>query len=95
LTLPREIVVAVDVEESDTPIIIGALIGLGAGLGMCALAGVFGEDDFNAFGKMLFTGVCAGGGAALGYLIDRNRNQPSEPPERRRIFQRTTAASTQ
>lgn len=62
----------------------GALIGGAIGLALCSFAGLYGDraDDIVAWGKVLFTGMCVGGGAALGYLGD------SDPPSLVLIYER-------
>lgn len=61
----------------------GMLIGAGIGLGFCAFAGLYEEGiDIVFLGKLMFTAICAGGGAALGYLGDR------DPPALVLIYER-------
>ena len=72
LALPRAIVVAVDAQVDDEHLD-GTLIGIAAGLGVCALAGCFTVHDIVFLGRLMFAGMFAGGGAAVGYGIDRTR----------------------
>lgn len=46
------------------------LIGAAIGAGVCAAAGLYGEGDIVFSGKLMLTGICAGGGAGLGYLAN-------------------------
>jgi hypothetical protein len=53
----------------------GLLVGTAVGLTVCALACVYCEPDHGPLlfsGTALLTYICAGGGATLGYLVDRD-----------------------
>lgn len=63
------------------PILIGAAIGTA----FCAFAGLYGEGDIVFSGKVFFTAICTGGGAAVGYLASlANR----KPPTMKLIYER-------
>lgn len=82
LLLPRPAVVAVDAEVDDARVN-GTLVGVLAGLGVCAVAGCFTESDIVFYGKVMIASWFAAGGAGVGYLIDRGRRTT------RRIYRRS------
>lgn len=79
--IARVDVTRIFVEEDETSHL-GTLIGAAIGTGFCAFAGLYGEEDFVFSAKLMFAAICTGGGAAIGYLADR------DPPTTRLIYER-------
>lgn len=63
---------------------VAALIGGGAGIGLCAAAGLYGEEDIVFSGKVMISGMCGGGGALIGYFL------PRKPPTPKLVYSRAT-----
>jgi hypothetical protein len=62
----------------------GMLIGGAIGLAFCAIVGLYDERaDLVFAGYAMYTGVCVGGGAGLGYLAD------NDPPTLIPIYERS------
>lgn len=64
------------------------LIGSAIGLAFCAFAGLYGDraHDLDFSGKVVATGMCVGGGAALGYLGGYLGDR--DPPTLKLIYER-------
>ena len=86
LQVPRALVITVYVGERESSL--GTLIGFGVGMGFCAILGVFGYD-LNLSGQLLFTGICGGSGAGIGYAMYRK----SGPFTWIRVYQRADPAT--
>jgi len=66
----------------------GVLIGSAIGFAFCAIAGLYDERaDLVFAGMAMYTGVCVGGGAGIGYLADR------DPPTLVLIYEQAQAAA--
>lgn len=64
---------------------VAALIGAGLGIGLCAAAGLYGEEDITFSGEAFFTGMCGGAGAVIGYFL------PRKPPTPRLVYSRAAS----
>ncbi len=75
LQVPRAMVIIVYVADLKSNLK-GMLFGLGIGMGFYGIFGLPAKDDLTILGNLLFAGIFGGGGAGIGYAMDRGSGPP-------------------